>query len=215
MRGLFAGRTGSSTLSGMSASPQPTRDRRRPGLRRGLIGAAVPAAVLVLAGLFWFTGGSRDDAEPAAGGRGGAATVTDQIADRLTAILETSTPEQHTGHGHNLGEDPGRVLCEVEVFGYEPAGAAAVSEVKRVYGYHLCAVATAGRSWDFAPKLVGPIVVDLTEPPAVNVVQGGPGYRDRIRRAMGERYVERAVYGISEDAADRLRSRYQAETARR
>ena len=119
-------------------------------------------------------------------------------------------PAEHASHGHDLGTEPGRVLCTVEIYGFDPAGATAEDQVTRAYGYHLCAIGSSQFVWDLAPKVVGPIVVDYaTRPPGVRVVESGEGYPERIREMIPERFQDQARHGFTngQTVAD-LRSRY-------
>jgi hypothetical protein len=137
-----------------------------------------------------------------------AAGLNQQLARRVAAILESSTPAQHHQHGHALGEG-GRVVCAVEVFGYEPADATFVDEVRFVYAHHLCAVAEPGRAWELAVKASGPLAVELTDPPNVRVPEPGLGYPDRVRALFPEAYRAAALGAFSDLAAlQELRRRY-------
>lgn len=148
-------------------------------------------------------------------GNDGPGDLPAQLAARMIKVLEQTPPERHQGHGADLdeltGDDP-EVLCAVRVFGYEPATAATLEQVDTVYGHHLCALAEPGRDWDFAVKLVGPLVLRLAaDPPTVQVAEAveGVSFRERVRQLIPERYQQQA-YQESLDAADfqRLRQRY-------
>jgi hypothetical protein len=190
----------------VDSPPRPRPANRRRWLA---IGAAVLAALVVTALLYVVNrpgGGEAPTANSAA--RGGP--LRDELAGRVVAILEQSTPTEHTAHGHELGSEPGRVVCVAEVYGYEPASAATVRDVRRLVGYHLCAVVAKDRPYDYASKLVGPLIVELTEPPLVQPVESGANYPDRVRQAVGDRYYEQAMRGFSPERRIDLRERYDA-----
>jgi hypothetical protein len=106
------------------------------------------------------------------------------------------------------------VICGVRVYGYEPAGATALAEVQRVYGFHLCGVAEQKRPWDVAVKLAGPLILDMsTRPPGIQVVEATADVRfvDRLRQMFPDKYAELASKEALADSemAD-LRRRYDA-----
>ncbi|MEV4754975.1 hypothetical protein AB0J86_07665 [Micromonospora sp. NPDC049559] len=139
-----------------------------------------------------------------------------QLTTRLVALLEQLPPDQHQGHGHHAGASPGpapTVVCGVRVFGFEPADATTVSAVDTVYAFHFCGVAEQGTPWDWAVKLVGPVVVGLTtNPPSVQVAQATEtvSFRDRVQQLFPERYREDAVNeSLGEEGMRDLRRRYE------
>jgi hypothetical protein len=189
--------TGSPSRAG--AAP-PRGDWRRAPLT---IAVAVTVAVAALAGLYEYV-------HSAATGPAAADTLRGQLAAQLVTQLERSTPAEHASHGHDLGAEPGRVLCTVEVYGVDPAGATTPARVTHAYGYHLCAIGSSEFVWDLAPKLVGPIVVDYsTQPPSIQVVESGEGYPERLARMIPARFQDQARHGFTngQTVAD-LRQRY-------
>ncbi|GIJ48208.1 hypothetical protein Val02_50940 [Virgisporangium aliadipatigenens] len=193
-------------MSAALDTPAPPGPPPRTAARGRLaIGAAVTAAVLVLAGLYALIG--RPDGEPAAPLATGS--LTDQLAARVVTELEKATPQQHTDHGHDLGGRSGGLVCVAEVYGVEPATAGSVDEVTRAYGYHACAFTKDGYPFDVAPKLVGPIVVDGA-PFAVRAITGGEDFRERVRAELPAEYQERAFKGFSgPERVEALKRRYQ------
>ncbi|MFI6759900.1 hypothetical protein ACIBF5_12265 [Micromonospora sp. NPDC050417] len=137
-----------------------------------------------------------------------------QLDRRLVATLEQLEPEQHQGHGEHARDvaQETSIVCGVRVFGVEPAAATTVSEVRTAYGFHLCGVAEPNRPWEWAVKLVGPIVVAMgTEPPVVQVAEATNGvpFVDRVRQLFPERYQEQALKeSLGEQSMRELRQRY-------
>ena len=160
---------------------------------------AVSAGAAVLA---------RPDAEPA--------DLRAQIETRMRSTLEQSKPEQHQHAGHQSAAGPGdsEVICGVRVYGYEPAAATALAEVRTVYGFHLCGVAEPRVPWDVAVKLAGPVIVDMaTDPPGIRVVEAGGGvrYADRLRQMFPPAYAELArTEALTPAEMTDLRHRYDA-----
>lgn len=191
-----------------SARPSTRVNGDRPGsrTRRWLaVGLAVVAATAAMVGLYRYVN------HPGGGAAGRPASLTTQLADQLAAQLERSTPAEHASHGHDLGSDPGRLLCTVEIYGADPPTATRPAQVTKAYGYHLCAIGSKAYGWDLAPKLVGPIEVNYaTQPPTVQVVEGGEGYPDRVRQLIPERFQKQALHGFTngQTVAD-LRQRYE------
>ncbi|HYN95336.1 MAG TPA: hypothetical protein VES42_15930 [Pilimelia sp.] len=159
-----------------------------------------------------YSGGVIGDRRPA-----GAAGLPDgfraQLAARAVAVLEQTPTQRHEGHAlHSTreGAAEAELLCAVRVFGVDPPEAGALPEVRRVYGYHICALAERGRPWDFAVKLTGPLVVGLADdPPTVKVAEGGVGFAERVAALMPERYrAEARNESLTPAAMTELRSRY-------
>ncbi|WDZ86702.1 hypothetical protein [Micromonospora cathayae] len=143
-----------------------------------------------------------------------------QLTTRMRVMFEQADPGQHNHAAHNVqqvtnGEDEKpAVICGVHVYGFEPAGATQLADVRTVYGFHLCGVAEKKRPWDVAVKLVGPMIVDMsTEPPGIQVVEATENVRfvDRLREMFPAKYADLAskeALGPSEMAD--LRRRYDA-----
>jgi hypothetical protein len=155
-----------------------------------------------------------------AGREAGPADLQGQIMTRMRTTLEQSKPEQHNHAGHNgqqatteEGAKPA-VICGVRVYGYEPAGVAALADVRTVYGFHLCGVAEQKRPWDVAVKLAGPVILDMsTEPAGIQVVEATPDVRlvDRIWQVFPQKYAQLATTeALAEAEMADLRRRYDA-----
>jgi hypothetical protein len=142
-----------------------------------------------------------------------AATVTAQLNDRMTSTLEKLPTEGHQGHGAATSAES-RTLCGTRVYGYEPEDAREVKDVKTVYGFHFCAVAEPGGVWDFATKLVAPLVMRLdTDPPAFEMAAATDttSYQDRITQIFPPRYQKDArETALEPEAMAELRARYEA-----
>ncbi|MEK8104107.1 hypothetical protein NKG94_01405 [Micromonospora sp. M12] len=119
----------------------------------------------------------------------------------MRITLEQADPGQHNHAGHGAqqvatAEGKPAVICGVRVYGYEPAEATALADVRTVYGFHLCGVAEKKRPWDVAVKLAGPLIMDMsTEPPGIQVVEATADVRfvDRLREMFPDRYEELAL----------------------
>ncbi|RKR86058.1 hypothetical protein BDK92_0279 [Micromonospora pisi] len=152
--------------------------------------------------------------ERAGSGPASADHLFGQLDRRLVATLEQLEPEQHQGHGEHARDvaEETRIVCGVRVFGVEPAEATTVSEVRTAYGFHLCGVAEPNRPWDWAVKLVGPIVVAMdSEPPVVQVAEATTEvpFVERVRQLFPERYQEQALKeSLGEQSMRELRQRY-------
>jgi len=155
-----------------------------------------------------------------AGSRAEPADLQAQIVTRMRTTLEQSKPEQHNHGGHTAQQATARdgaeapVVCGIRVYGFEPARATALAEVRTVYGFHLCGVAEQKRPWDVAVKLAGPVIMDLsTEPPGIQVVEATADVKfvDRLREMFPEQYAQVALAEALSDAemAD-MRRRYDA-----
>jgi hypothetical protein len=149
----------------------------------------------------------------------GPADLQAQIATRMRSTLEQSEPEQHNHTGHNVEqvaaeEAEPAVICGVRVYGYEPAQATALAEVRTVYGFHLCGVAEQKRPWDVAVKLAGPVILDLsTEPPGIQAVEATADVKfvDRLREMFPEKYAQLALTeALADSEMTDLRRRYDA-----
>jgi hypothetical protein len=155
-----------------------------------------------------------------AGSKAEPADMQAQIAARVRTTLEQSDPEQHNHAGHTAQQANAEqaakpaVVCGVRVYGYEPAQATDLADVRTVYGFHLCGVAEQQRPWDVAVKLAGPVIVNLsTEPPGIQVVEATAEvkYVDRLREMFPDEYAQVALKEAlaASEMAD-LRRRYDA-----
>jgi len=142
-----------------------------------------------------------------------AATVTAELNDRMTTTLEKLPTEGHEGHG-TAGTAKGRTVCGTRVYGYEPENAKTAEAVKTVYGFHFCAVAEPGGVWDFATKLVAPLIMRLDrEPPAFEMAAATEttSYQERINQIFPPRYQRDArEKALEPEAMADLRARYEA-----
>ncbi|MDO3703233.1 hypothetical protein Q3W71_16290 [Micromonospora sp. C28SCA-DRY-2] len=171
----------------------------------GLILAVTAGAVVV-------TGSAGSEAEPP--------DLQTQIMTRMRTTLEQADPGQHNHAGHNAQQSAGAeqarptVICGVRVYGYEPAEVTALADVRTVYGFHLCGVAEQKRPWDWAVKLAGPVIMDMSkEPPGIQVVEATADvmFVDRLREMFPERYAELALKeALAEPEMADLRRRYDA-----
>jgi hypothetical protein len=153
------------------------------------------------------------------GAAGRPVDLRGQIAERMVGVLERTPPAQHHGHGAHVDQDidtAARTVCGVRVFGFEPATATRIEDVRTVYGHHLCAIAEKGLQWDGAVKLVGPVVLDLSRtPPAVQVAEATADvpFRERVRQLIPERYQEQAFEeSLDGSTMTELRRRYDEAT---
>jgi hypothetical protein len=151
----------------------------------------------------------------AGSGAGGPTDLTGTLERRLQVILEEADPAAHQGHGDHVHQGAGEapVVCGVRVYGFEPTTATGVEQVERVYGYHLCGIAEAKRPWDWAVKLVGPVIVELSAtPPTIVVAESTAEYTftERVRQLFPERYQEEALReALGTEAITELRRRYE------
>ncbi|MEU8819282.1 hypothetical protein [Actinoplanes sp. NPDC048796] len=135
-----------------------------------------------------------------------------QITDRMRVTLEKSDPGQHHHAGHATTPGTAPVICGVHLYGFEPAGATELAEVRTVYGFHLCGVAERKSPWDVAVKLAGPVIVDMaTDPPGIQPVEATEDVRfvDRLRQMFPGPYAELAQKeALTPDEMTELRRRY-------
>ncbi|GAA3724409.1 hypothetical protein GCM10022225_01610 [Plantactinospora mayteni] len=153
-----------------------------------------------------------------AGSEAGPPDLRGQITTRLRTTLESADPAQHQHAGHDTQATAGKdgkkpsIICGVRVYGFEPAGVSTLAEVKTVYGFHLCGVAEQQRPWDWAVKLAGPLIVDMsTEPPGIQVVEATEDvwFVDRLKEMFPDKYEELALKEALDDSEmSNLRRRY-------
>lgn len=152
-----------------------------------------------------------------AGSGASPADLRGELDVRLLTLLEEVEPEAHQGHGDLVNQaknESAKVICGVRTFGFEPKEASAVADVDRVYAFHLCGVAEPKKPWDWAVKLVGPVIVGLSsEPPTIEVAQATDtvNFRDRVAQMFPPEYREQAVGEfLDEEDMRELRRRYDA-----
>ena len=140
-----------------------------------------------------------------------------QIMDRMRTTLEQTNPDQHNHAGHGAQQATAKgakpaVICGVRLYGFEPAEATALADVRKVYGFHLCGVAQQGYSWDVAVKLAGPVTLDMSsQPPGIQVVEATETVKfvDRLKQMWPARYADLALKeALTESEMADLRRRY-------
>ncbi|MBX7266690.1 hypothetical protein KIF24_12000 [Micromonospora sp. Llam7] len=146
--------------------------------------------------------------------------VHGQIMTWMRTTLEQADPGAHNHAGHHVQqvttdeEAKPAVICGVHVYGYEPAEVATLADVQTIYGFHLCGVAEQKRPWDWAVKLAGPVIMDMsTEPPGIQVVEATADVRfvDRLREMFPDRYAQQALKeALAPSEMADLRRRYDA-----
>jgi hypothetical protein len=172
----------------------------------------VAAILAMTAGAVVLANSADSGAEPA--------DLQAQIMTRMRTTLERADPGQHNHAGHNVRqastgqEAKPTVICGVRVYGYEPAEATELADVQTVYGFHLCGIAEPKRPWDWAVKLAGPVIMDMsTEPPGIQVVEATADvmFVDRLREMFPNKYADLALKEAlaGPEMAD-LRRRYDA-----
>ncbi|MEE6262989.1 hypothetical protein [Plantactinospora sonchi] len=155
-----------------------------------------------------------------AGSEARPADLKAQLTSRIRGVLEQADASAHQHQGHHAANNQqaagGKVpvVCGVNVYGFEPPTAAALTEVKTVYAFHLCGVAEQNRPWDWAVKLAGPVIMDMsTDPPGIQVVEATAEVRfvDRLREMFPEKYEEQALKeALPESEMADLRRRYDS-----
>jgi len=151
-----------------------------------------------------------------AGSKAKPVDLQTQVQTELRTTLEQSDPEQHqhAEQGATSAAAKPAVICGVRVYGYEPAEATALADVRTVYGFHLCGVAERKQPWDVAVKLAGPVIVDMaTRPPGIQVVEATADVKfvDRLRQMFPDKYAQVALKeALVESEMAELRRRYDA-----
>jgi len=118
-----------------------------------------------------------------------------EVGARASAVLESSAPEEHHNHGHQISLAD-NVVCGVEIFGTEPAGAKTADAVTRVYGYYFCAVGPDGTPYLRSSRMDGPVVITFGPPPVVQIARSGAGYDGRVRAMMPDQYEPLCFGGL-------------------
>ncbi|GIE78703.1 hypothetical protein Aph02nite_46530 [Actinoplanes philippinensis] len=136
-----------------------------------------------------------------------------QLVSRVRTTLEEADPATHQHAGHS--GPPGRqaVVCGIRLYGYEPSDVTELADVRTVYGFHMCGVAEPQLPWDVAVKLAGPVIVTMSDPPGIQVVEATENVRfvDRLHEMFPERYAQLALTeALTEPEMTDLRSRYDA-----
>ena len=203
------------------------RSRHRPQL---LLLAVLVVAAVALLGYLRLSGDGGDPstartsatvagASPAPTTEAPQSPVAIELTQRLTTYLESLPPTKHAGHGgHSNAGTKATTVCGVRVYGYEPAAAGSADDVTKVYGFHLCGVAEPGLDWDWAPKLVAPVIVSYDgAEPKIQMVEATPKvpYQERLHQLFPPQYLQAASRGLESQATmDELRRRYDAAAAK-
>lgn len=133
-----------------------------------------------------------------------------ELAARVTVLLEQASPEEHHDHGHHFEEDAGQVICAVEPFGVAPEGAQDVTQVEWVYARHMCAITGPGTDWKTSVRVAGPLAVRFGHHAEVRVPPPGPGYPERVRELFPERLHDEAFAELDDGPAlDTARERFE------
>ncbi|BEL05295.1 hypothetical protein Q0Z83_034860 [Actinoplanes sichuanensis] len=138
--------------------------------------------------------------------------LREQLTARMRTTLEQADPATHQHAGHNTQQPSSEVICGVHMYGFEPADVTTITDVRTVYGFHMCGVAEPLLPWDVAVKLAGPVIIDMTaDPPAIQVVEGTADVRfvDRLHQMFPPKYAQlAATEALSEPEMTDLRGRY-------
>jgi hypothetical protein len=187
-----------STPAGAASAPERPRRRRH----WWLISELAALAILVVALVSYFAPRSTP---------GGGLHAT--AAERAARLLELASPAEHHDHGHEVAAED-RVYCGVAVFGVDPPSAGAIDDVRTIYGYYFCAVGRPGVAYLDSSRADGPIVVQMTDPPTIQIVAPGVDYQERVRAMMPDQYEERCFAGLPDPTvADAVKRRYESDLA--
>jgi hypothetical protein len=141
------------------------------------------------------------------------ADLSAQLRDRIRSTLESQDPARHHHAGHAPTAASAPVVCEIHVYGFEPAEATRLTAIRTAYAFHFCGIAEPRVPWDVAVKLAGPLVMDLTtDPPAIQVVErtGTTSYADRLTQLFPARFAELArTEALTPADMATLRERYE------
>ncbi len=113
-------------------------------------------------------------------------TLEQQLAHRVVTILEEASVEEHAAHGHHFHDDDGKILCAAETFGYEPADAQTVDQVRVIYAHHMCAVTNF--PWPYSVRAAGPLAVTMGSPPQVTLPAEGDDHLAEVHKIIPEEY---------------------------
>ncbi|MDR7274640.1 hypothetical protein [Catenuloplanes atrovinosus] len=134
--------------------------------------------------------------------------------ERLAVELEQATVEEHAKHGHQLSAQD-RMLCEVEVFGVDPAGPGRERHLRTAYGYYLCAAGKPGTPFLAALMNAGPVTLHLdAERPEdrVRTVAFAQDFDAQLTEIMPEPYRAQAKKGFTTaDPPRELKERFERE----
>lgn len=134
-----------------------------------------------------------------------------QLSDRVEQVLEQASPSQFHLHQITPGQVT-KVICAAESFGTEPPGAKRIEEVQVIYANYLCAATVKGTPWDYASRSAGPVVVTLSDPPAVAIPESGEGYPERVKALIPDNLEAKAFAGfVDKGRPSALRSQYDDE----
>jgi hypothetical protein len=81
-----------------------------------------------------------------------------------------------------------------------------------IYGYYFCAVGRPGVPYLSSSRADGPIVVQLSDPPILQIVPPGADYEQRVRAMMPDEYEQFCFGGLRDQAvAADVRRRYESD----
>jgi hypothetical protein len=126
--------------------------------------------------------------------------VHEEVGQRAARAIEASSPEEHRGHGHLVSAGTDYVVCGVDVFGTEPRDPEGADEVRMIYGYYFCAIGPKGMPYLDSSRSDGPVVVQLNNPPVVQIAGHGEGYEQRVRAMMPDEYEPLCFGGLRNDS---------------
>jgi hypothetical protein len=133
------------------------------------------------------------------------------VAEQAARALEQASPAEHHDHGHEVNAED-RVYCGVAVFGLDPPSARGIDDVQALYGYYFCAVGRPGTAYLNSSRSDGPIVVQKTDPPTIQIAAPGADYQERVRAMMPDQYEELCFGGLPDPAvADAVKRRYESD----
>jgi hypothetical protein len=130
----------------------------------------------------------------------GSARLRQEIGRRAAQALETSTPEEHRNHGHDVIGAADHVVCGVDVYGTEPRDVKDANAATTVYGYYFCAVGPDGMPYLESSRMDGPVVVRFGTPTVIQIARHGEGYEGRVRAMMPDEYEPLCFGGLRNDA---------------
>lgn len=143
-------------------------------------------------------------------GVGGPRDARAELGRQVAVLLEQASPAEHHDHGHEVTAED-KVFCEAEVIGTDPPGTADTGEVRTVYANYFCAAGRPGMDYEYSSRASGPVVVQLRQPPLVQVPAAGEGYEQRVRELLPDEYEGRALgAALSPEVAGQVKRRYLA-----
>lgn len=148
-------------------------------------------------------------------------TLRERLGNQVVNVLEQSSHSEHAEHGHHFDEEASGILCAADAFGFYPADATAIHEVRVVYAHHMCAEVGPDRTWPEAVRAAGPLAVEFADEVTVHLPERAlpddkdATYSERIRALIPDWYHDEALSsgGLADSAvAEKLRDRFEAAT---